>query len=131
MQWLAVREGRPGLARSLIMLTKRAVDRLDWGACKPDHWDAERKNAVYLLPVFAGANEVPKKRQERHERIAKFAANIVVKGALNLPKGATQTLVFDMRGQGLSSANAERLRFEVVRRIPKAIASTVSIELRS
>ncbi len=113
------------------MLTKRAVDRLDWGACKPDHWDPEKGNAVYLLPVFAGASEAPKKRQERHERIAKFAANIVIKGALNLPRGATQTLVFDLRGQGLSEANAERLRFEVISKIPKAIASTVSIELRS
>jgi hypothetical protein len=113
------------------MLTKRAVDRLDWGACTPDHWNEERKNAVYLLPVFVGAYEAPKKRQQRHERIAKFAANVVIKGGLNLPRGATQTLVFDIRGQGLSEANAERLRFEVSCKIPKAIASTVSIELRS
>lgn len=85
---------------------------LDWGIATPEGFDDANKEALHVLNVnFIG-------EANRH-RVLKFVCARVLHFHRHLPKGSSQRVRFDLRGQLVSNKNLELARQTIVREAAK------------
>lgn len=85
---------------------------LDWGTATPEAYDDVNKEAVHVLNVhFIG--------EVSRNRVLKFACARVLHFHKHLPKGSSQRVRFDLRGQRVSSKNLELARQTIVQEAAK------------
>ena len=76
---------------------------LDWGTATPEGYDDANREALHILNVnFIG--------EANRNRVVKFACARVLHFHRHLPKGSSQRVRFDLRGQLVSNRNLELAR---------------------
>lgn len=76
---------------------------LDWGIATPEGYDDANREALHVLNVnFIG--------EANRNRVVKFACARVLHFHRHLPKGSSQRVRFDLRGQLVSNKNLELAR---------------------
>ena len=85
---------------------------LDWGIATPEAYDDVNKEALHVLNVrFTG--------EVNRNRAVKFACARVLHFHKHLPKGSSQRVRFDLRGQLVSNKNLELARQTIVEEAAK------------
>ncbi|MCO8125243.1 hypothetical protein NHH03_26130 [Stieleria sp. TO1_6] len=85
---------------------------LDWGIVTPEAYDDVKKEALHVLNVhFIG--------EVNRNRVVKFACARVLHFHKHLPKGSSQKVRFDLRGQLVSNKNLELARQTIVEEAAK------------
>ena len=80
---------------------------LDWGIATPEGYDEENREALHVLNVnFIG--------EANRNRVVKFACARVLYFDRHLPKGSSQRVRFDLRGQLVSNKNLELARQSIM-----------------
>lgn len=93
---------------------------LDWGVATPEAYDDIRKEALHVLNVhFIG--------EVNRNRVVKFTCARVLHFHEHLPKGSSQRVRFDLRGQLVSGKNLELARQTIVQEAAK-FGIQVSVE---
>lgn len=80
---------------------------LDWGIVTPEAYDDMAREALHVLNVhFIG--------EVNRNRATKFASARVMHFHKHLPKGCSQRVRFDLRGQRVSNKNLELTRQTII-----------------
>jgi hypothetical protein len=93
---------------------------LDWGTATPEGYDDANREALHILNVnFIG--------EENRNRVVKFVVARVLHFHRHLPKGSSQRVRFDLRGQLVSNKNLNLARQAIFHEAAKHTVN-VSIE---
>jgi hypothetical protein len=85
---------------------------LAWGLATPEAYDNVNNEALHVLNVhFIG--------EVNRNRAVKFASARILHFHRHLPKGSTQRVRFDLRGQLVSNKNLEQARQTIVQEAAK------------
>lgn len=88
------------------------MKELDFGIATPDAYDDVNKESLHVLNVhFIG--------EVNRSRVLKFACARVLHFNKHLPKGSSQRVRFDLRGQLVSNKNLELARQTIVQEAAK------------
>ena len=85
---------------------------LDWGLATPEAYDDVNREALHILNVnFIG--------QVNRNRVTKFTCARILHFHKHLPKGSSQRVMFDLRGQLVSNKNLELARKTIAQEAAK------------
>lgn len=105
----------PGLRTQLLYsFGKQTMEEpdLDWGSATPEAYDDVAQEALHILNVnFIG--------KVNRNRVVKFVCARVLHFHKHLPKGCTQRVRFDLRGQLVSNKNLELARQTIIQESSK------------
>ncbi|PQO28977.1 hypothetical protein C5Y97_22465 [Blastopirellula marina] len=80
---------------------------LNWGMATPEAYDDVNKVALHVLNVFLSGDV-------NRNRVIKFTVARILHLNKHLPKGSSQRVRFDLRGQLVSDENLELARQAIV-----------------
>lgn len=88
------------------------MEDLDWGNATPEGYDDNNMEALHVLNVrFVG--------EANRNRVLKFVCARILHFHRHLPKGSSQRVRFDLRGQLVSIKNLEHARQTIVQEAAK------------
>jgi len=101
----------------------QACYKLDWGAITIEGFSDEKKEALHVFN-----SDLSKK--EKIDRVKKFAIGRVIWAHKHFPTGTNQRIVFDVRGQSLSSQELEEIKNSILESVIVIISTKLSIEFK-